>query len=58
MKDKFLIWLGRNRQSVGYTIGILNILAGIMHLFQLEFLQSVVWLIIGTIIIFDTYRFK
>jgi hypothetical protein len=58
MKDKFIDWFGRNRQTIGYTVGGLNLFAGVSYLFQGQAVAGIIWLIIGGMIIFDTREFK
>jgi hypothetical protein len=58
MKDKFFVWFGRNRKTIGYTIGGLNVFAGVSYLFQGQVVSGITWMIIGGMIIFDTKEFK
>jgi len=58
MKDRFIEWFSSNRKTIGYTVGSLNVLAGVGHLLQGEITAGIVWLIIGGMIIFDTKEFK
>jgi hypothetical protein len=58
MKDKFVEWFSRNRKTIGYTVGGLNVFAGASYLFQGQTIAGIVWLIIGSMIIFDTQEFK
>ena len=57
MKDKFLIWLGRNRRPIGYTVGALNLLVAGSHLAQGEYGLAILWLVIGAMIVIDTRGF-
>ena len=58
MKDKILIWFGRNRRPIGYTIGALNLLSGISYLISDLIGLGVLWLVVGAMIIIDTREFK
>jgi hypothetical protein len=58
MKDKFIEWFGRNRKTIGYSVGGANIVSSIVHLSNGQIVSGVVWLIVGSMIIFDTYEFK
>ena len=58
MKDKFFVWFGRNRRTIGYTIGVLNLLTALSHLIQGQLGLMLFWLVIGCMIIFDTREFK
>lgn len=57
MKDKILIWFGRNRKAIGYTVGGLNLLAALSHLARGEIGLAIVWLVIGGMIVLDTRGF-
>jgi hypothetical protein len=58
VKNKFIEWFGRNRRTIGYTVGVLNVLAGSSYLIQGSIATGIVWVIIGGMIIFDTKEFK
>jgi hypothetical protein len=58
MLDKFIVWFGNNRKTIGYTIGGVNILAGLNHAFQGDYGLALLWFIIGGAIILDSYEFK
>ena len=58
MKDKFIEWFGRNRRTIGYTIGGLNLLVALSHLIQGHYGLMLLWLVIGSMIVFDTWEFK
>ena len=58
MMNKFFEWFGRNRKTIGYTVGWLNVFAGVSYLFQGQTMAGIIWLIIGGMIIFDTKEFK
>lgn len=57
MKDKILIWFGRNRKTIGYTIAGLNLLVAVNHLMQGQYGLAVLWLVIATMIVIDTREF-
>ena len=56
--DKFLDWFGRNRITIGYVIGGLNVLNGIGTLLIGNFVTAVFWLVLGGAIILDAKYFK
>lgn len=56
--DKFLEWFGRNRKPIGYTVGSVNVLSGVSHLFVGNMLDGIFWLLIGVVILIDTREFK
>ena len=58
MKDKFIEWFGRNRKTIGYSVGGANILSSIVHLSNGQIVSGIVWLIVGSMIVFDTHEFK
>jgi hypothetical protein len=58
MISKFLDWLYSKRKPIGYTIGGLNVLAGLGHLLQAEFGLALLWFAIGMMLIMDAYEFK
>lgn len=58
MKDKFFEWFGRNRKKIGYTVGGLNLFAGLSYFMQGQSISGIIWLIIGAMIVFDTKEFK
>ncbi len=58
MKDKFIEWFGRNRKTIGYTVGALNLLSGISYLISDLIGLAILWLIVGAMIIIDTREFK
>ena len=57
MKNKILIWIGRNRKAIGYTVGGLNLLAALNYLALGQYGLAVLWLIIGAMIVLDTRGF-
>ncbi len=56
--DKFFEWTNRNRKPIGYTIGALNLLAGISNLVNDNYTLAVVNLAIAAILIADAWRAK
>ena len=58
MLDKFIVWFGNNRKTIGYTIGGVNVLSGINYAVQGTYGLALLWLIIGGAIILDSYEFK
>ena len=58
MLDKFIVWFGNNRKTIGYTIGGVNVLSGINYAVQGNYGLALLWLIIGGAIVLDSYEFK
>lgn len=58
MVDKFLNWFYSRRKPIGYTIGGLNVLAGINHIFHGDFGLALLWLAVGMMLIIDAHEFK
>lgn len=56
--DSFFNWFGRNRKTIGYTIGGLNIVSGLGHMADGQFWPGIVWLVLGISLVFDTHQFK
>jgi hypothetical protein len=56
--DKFFEWIGRNRKPISYTIGALNLFAGISNLVNDNYTLAVVNLAIAAILIADAWRAK
>ncbi len=56
--DKFFEWTDRNRKSIGYTIGALNLLAGINSLASNNYIFAVVNFAIAVVLIADAWRAK
>lgn len=57
MMDKFFIWFGRNRKTIGYTLGGLNLLLAVNYLIQGQYGMAMLWLFIGAMIVYDTRGF-
>jgi len=58
MKSKFMEWFGRNRKTIGYIIGGLNLGSAIGYILSGDVTVGIAWLIIGAFIIVDTKEFK
>lgn len=58
MIDKFLNWFYSRRKPIGYTIGGLNVLAGINHIIHGDFGLALLWLAVGMMLIIDAHEFK
>lgn len=53
---KFLEWCNRNSKSISYTIGGVNLLAGLSSLANGDYGLAIVGLTIGGALIFDARR--
>jgi hypothetical protein len=58
MLDKFFVWFGNNRKTIGYSIGGLNVLGGLNHALHGDYGLALLWFIIGGFLILDSYEFK
>lgn len=58
MLDKFFVWFGINRKPIGYTLGGLNLLAGLNHVLQGNYGLALLSGVIGGFLILDSYEFK
>ncbi len=56
MKDKIFEWIGRNRQTIGYTAGACSVLAALSYALQGNNGLALLWSVIGGMIIIDTRR--
>lgn len=56
--EKFMEWFGRNRQKIGYTVGGLNVLNGVLSLVAGDFWSGVIFIVLGSALIFDAKAFK
>lgn len=54
---KFLDWFELNRQTIGFAVGGLNLLNGLLML-PSNLVLAIFWLLLGAVIIFDTYMYK
>jgi hypothetical protein len=58
MMDKFFEWFGRHRETIGYTVGGVNLGSGIAAIVGGSVWSGIFWLVLGAAIIFDTRMFK
>jgi len=58
MLEKFFVWFGNNRKTIGYTIGGLNVLGGVNHALHGDYGLALLWFVIGGFLILDSYEFK
>jgi hypothetical protein len=56
--EKFMEWFGRNRQTIGYTVGGINVLNGVAKVALGDTLGGVFFIVLGSAIIFDSKVFK
>jgi hypothetical protein len=56
--DKFFEWTSRNWKTIGYTIGALNLLAGISNLVNNNYTLAMVNFAIAVVLIADAWRTK
>ena len=56
--EKFMDWFGRNRITIGYTVGGINIVSGLLNILIGNVSSGIIWLIIGAAIVYDTKYFK
>ena len=56
--SKFSEWFTKNRKTIGYTIGGLNLLAAANYYFQGDVGLACLWFVIAMGILFDTYEYK
>lgn len=56
--SKFLNWFSRNRRTIGYTVGGLNLLDGIVSLAFGDYTNGALWTLVGIVILIDTKEFK
>jgi hypothetical protein len=56
--EKFMEWFGRNRITIGYTIGGINVLNGVASVALGDTLNGVFFIVLGSAIIFDSKVFK
>jgi hypothetical protein len=56
--NNFLNWFGRNRKTIGYTVGGLNVVDGIVSIAFGDYTNGMLWLVVGTVILIDTKEFK
>jgi len=58
MMEKFMEWFGRNRITIGYVVGGVNVLNGVTNVALGDILGGVCFIILGSAIIFDSKVFK
>jgi len=57
MIDKFVFWFTENRKKIGYSLGTLSILSGIMSLLGYgQPSTGLVQIFVGTVIVFDAWN--
>ena len=56
--EKFMEWFGRNRITIGYTIGGINVLNGVASVAIGNTLNGIFFIVLGSAIIFDSKVFK
>jgi hypothetical protein len=56
--NKLFEWTDRNRKTISYTIGALNLLAGISNLVNDNYTLAVVNFAIAVVLIADAWRAK
>ena len=56
--EKFFEWFGRNRKTIGYTVGGINMLNGIISVVAGDIANGIFWIILGSAIVFDAKMFK
>lgn len=57
MMDKFFVWFGRNRKTIGYTVGVLNLSLAVSYMIQGQYGMAMLWLFVGAMIVYDTRGF-
>jgi hypothetical protein len=55
---KFMEWFGRNRRTIGYSVGGLNVLNGVLSVSQGDTVSGVCFIVLGAALIFDAKEFK
>lgn len=56
--NKFKDWLLEHRVKIGYSIGVANILSGILNIIVGSVIPGLFWAAIGVYIIFDVRSYK
>ena len=56
--NKFIAWFKRNRRTIGLTIGIANIIDGILLILMNDYAFGIFWLLLGAFIVFDSWEMK
>ena len=52
------MWFGTKRKPIGYTIGVLNLLAALSYFIQGEYSMTILWVAVGFMIIIDANEVK
>jgi hypothetical protein len=50
---KFMEWFGRNRRTIGYTVGGMNLITGVMDSLNGNINQGAMFFLLGIVIIID-----
>jgi hypothetical protein len=58
MMNNFLNWFGRHRKTIGYTVGWLNLLDGLLGFVFGDYTNGILWTLVGIVILIDTKEFK
>lgn len=56
--EKFMEWFGRNRQTIGYAVGGVNVFNGLLNIVVGNVAGGIFWLVLGGAIILDAKYFK
>jgi len=56
--NNFIAWFERNRRTIGYTIGGMNVLSGLGQVADGNFWPGIMWIILGAALILDAHEFK
>ena len=56
--NNFIAWFERNRRTIGYTIGGMNVLSGLGQVADGNFWPGIMWIILGSALILDAHEFK
>jgi hypothetical protein len=56
--NNFMEWFERNRKPIGYTIGGMNVVSGLVQIADGQFWTGIMWLILGSALILDAHQFK
>jgi hypothetical protein len=58
MMNKFLDWFSKHRKTIGYTVGGLNLIDGIIGFAFGDYTNGILWTLVGIVILIDTKEFK
>lgn len=56
--SKFSDWMLKHRLKIGYTVGIMNIISGLLNIALGSIIPGLFWGAIGAYIIFDVRTYK